>query len=462
MNYMMIWGRALLLAGVSIPLAACTNTAHEAYKDAKVQIGYQKAGFEPRRDAEALLAFAAVNATTTKDIIRHNREYAKYELDRRKYQKAYSAYERAALAGDNSSARKLVKGHYDGLYQPTNVVLVARDVYLPLTADKSDINTRLLLAKLLDIGEISGREFKTSSEWLREAGERGSSRAFRELAERAEKADDVAQASDLYARSETTSKAERALRQARSHYLGQEGRPNVKLGHAWMELARKLDRKRAAQLAARIHRTTSGQRDGAYLTDVAAAAGVNVLGQGQLLQAYNAAKTDEERGKIIAPLRAAAGKGDANASYTLAMLFINTGDKSGETADLLAKAYAGGRAEALDQIIAQVLRAEAGQKSADELYSTVEKAAEKGNVDAARALSSIYRIGGFKPADKLASRKWLRLAADSGDVKSQYELGVDLYENGGDGQSKELALKYLKMAAQQGDAFAQSYLSSTN
>ncbi|TCU14761.1 Sel1 repeat-containing protein [Rhizobium sullae] len=460
MKKMMSLSKALMVGTMVISAAACTSSPEFAYDDAKAQIGYEKAGFKSRRDPEPLLAYAAQHAKAEDEVIRYNRAYANLVRDRGKSHEAYTAFERAALAGDASSGRRLVKGHLDGVYRPANVPMIAQSVYLPLTADKSDVNTRLLLAQLLERGEIGGGEFRTADAWLNEAASAGSTKAFRELAERAEKSGNVALASDYYYGADKTSKADRALRQARVQYLGLESGSNPKLGHAWLELARKLDKQGAGQLAARVYRATSGGRDGSYLISVATSAGVNVLSREQLLEAYRSAKTDLDRAKILEPLKAAARNNDPNASYELAAIYIGMRGDPSEINGLLVKAYSKGKPEALDLMISQLMRAEAGRQAADILFDGVVEAAQKGNVEAARSLSSLYRIGGFKPADRTESLKWLQRAADAGDAKSQYELGVDLYENGGNPQSKQMALQYLNEAAGQGDPFALTYLKS--
>jgi TPR repeat protein len=108
------------------------------------------------------------------------------------------------------------------------------------------------------------------------------------------------------------------------------------------------------------------------------------------------------------------------------------------------------------------MQAERGQGYAEPLFNVAKKAAAKGNVEAARALSSLYSIGGYKSADEDERLKWLQEAADAGDAKSQYEFGVYLYENGKTERSKELASQYLIKASKRGDAFAVSYVKSKN
>ena len=55
----------------------------------------------------------------------------------------------------------------------------------------------------------------------------------------------------------------------------------------------------------------------------------------------------------------------------------------------------------------------------------------------------------------LEAAKWYRLAAEQGDARGQYKLGV-MYDNG-EGLAKDVgeALKWYRLAAEQGDACAQ-------
>lgn len=456
------YSQAVVVAALMLPLASCNTSSGAAYRDAKVQIAQEKAGFAARRDPEALLAQAALTAKSNDDIIRYNRTYATFLLDNGKSAKAYAAFERAALAGDPSSGRRLVKGHNDGIYRPSNLTTVARKVYVPLTADTSEVGARVLLAKLIDDGELSAGQFGSSEKWLNEAAKAGGTSALRQLAERAEKQGNLKLALDYYIKADKTSRAERALRQARANYLGQDGPVNVKRAHAWMEIARKLDRQGAAQLAARIYRQTTGGRDGIYLSSVASAGGVSVISQSELVSAYKAAKTDAERRNLVEPLKMAAANGNAEAALSLAQLYIGVGADPTDASGLLVKAYNRGKSEALAPILALLMQAERGQGYAEPLFSVAKKAAAKGNVEAARALSSLYSIGGYKSADEDERLKWLQEAADAGDAKSQYEFGVYLYENGKTERSKELASQYLIKASKRGDAFAVSYVKSKN
>ncbi|CTQ56363.1 Sel1 repeat [Roseibium album] len=449
----------LILGGLGVLLAACQNSPDSAYREAKISIAHSKAGVNTPNDPEKLLMISAKGATSKSDIQKYNREYGKYLLEKGKRRQAYQAFETAALAGDSSSQNRLVQGHLNGHYRPSNLNKVARDVYLPAANSGSSVSANMLMAELVGKGRVRGSQFKSESYWLQRAAKKGSTSASRDLAEKAERSGNVKLAASYYAKSDRISRSERALRQARIYYLGQGVKQNTKVAHAWMERARRFDKKGAGELAARVYRSTGGGKDGAYLQSVASAAGVtSSLSSGRIVRDYRAAKTDAERRMIIKPLEKSADQGSADAALVVANLYIRTGGSDAKIAKYLLKAYSGGKTEALDLMITRLQRASPGSSEANSLYKAVASVASKGNVKAARALSSIYSIGGVKQASVSESRKWLRKAADSGDTKSQYEFGVDLFENGNGGSDKNLAVKYLTMAANKGNPFASSYL----
>ena len=67
----------------------------------------------------------------------------------------------------------------------------------------------------------------------------------------------------------------------------------------------------------------------------------------------------------------------------------------------------------------------------------------------------MYGKGQGVPQDDKEAVKWYRLAAEQGDAKAQNNLGVS-YDNGqGVPQDYKEALKWTKLAAEQGHARAQ-------
>ena len=78
-----------------------------------------------------------------------------------------------------------------------------------------------------------------------------------------------------------------------------------------------------------------------------------------------------------------------------------------------------------------------------------------GHAEAQHYLGFMYDFGlGVKENDKEAV-KWYRMAAEQGNAKSQYSLGI-AYEQG-NGVTRDLneALKYYRLAAEQGEVAAQ-------
>jgi TPR repeat protein len=63
-----------------------------------------------------------------------------------------------------------------------------------------------------------------------------------------------------------------------------------------------------------------------------------------------------------------------------------------------------------------------------EAASWYRRAAEAGNVAAARALSSFYMTGAGVPRDQEEVARWLRVAAEAGDQNSQVDLAHQLLE----------------------------------
>ena len=80
------------------------------------------------------------------------------------------------------------------------------------------------------------------------------------------------------------------------------------------------------------------------------------------------------------------------------------------------------------------------------------------NLDAQYNLGLMYDNGEGVPQDYAEAVKWYRLAAEQGHAKAQYNLGL-MYDNGeGVPQDYAEAVKWYRLAAEQGDAAAQTNL----
>ena len=82
-----------------------------------------------------------------------------------------------------------------------------------------------------------------------------------------------------------------------------------------------------------------------------------------------------------------------------------------------------------------------------------QKAAYQGNADAQAELGRLYAIGEGVPKDNMRAKQLLQMAAEKGSARAQLSLGVLLIELG----DEKSGAKWVLSAAQQGEAFAQTY-----
>lgn len=82
-----------------------------------------------------------------------------------------------------------------------------------------------------------------------------------------------------------------------------------------------------------------------------------------------------------------------------------------------------------------------------------QKAAYQGNADAQAELGRLYAIGEGVPKDNVRAKQLLQMAAEKGNARAQLSLGVLLIDHG----DEKSGAKWVLSAAQQGEAFAQTY-----
>ncbi len=454
---------------VSVSLVSCMSSSPEmAYRDAKVQISIKKAGFTNHRDPSKLLQFASDNANGQLEEQRYSRALGSYLGDHGKQRQALVAFEKAAMAGDVNSAKKVARAHYDGVYLPADVMGIAQTGYIAAAEQGKSVDSMLLLARLVGNGQVHGQEFKTGGYWLEKAANNGSGKALKELARVAEKSGNIQRAAAYFQRLNKKPLVDVAMHQVRQYYGDLTSAGSLVIGHAWLAYARKLDAKGAGQLASKYYRKYDGKVDGAYLQQVAAAVGVSIvqggksggLGKSKISEAYFNAKSDKERFNVLAPLRRAANGGDAKASLTLALVLVETGGNTAESTHLMLDSYKKGNADALPKIIKLAQITDASDVKAGDVIAALRTAGDKGNISAQTALSSIYSVGGIVPADAVESNVWLARAADAGDHDSQFKLGVILWGNAAVDEQKVTARAYLKKASDAGNEAAKTYLES--
>ncbi len=89
---------------------------------------------------------------------------------------------------------------------------------------------------------------------------------------------------------------------------------------------------------------------------------------------------------------------------------------------------------------------------------SLKKAAEQGDVRAQFNLGLVYSFGDGVPQDYKESVRWYRKAAEQGDANAQVHLG-SAYSNGrGVLQDYKESVKWYRKAAEQGDAYAHLHL----
>ena len=94
-----------------------------------------------------------------------------------------------------------------------------------------------------------------------------------------------------------------------------------------------------------------------------------------------------------------------------------------------------------------------------ELQELLRLATEEGNAEAQTQLGKVYYFGKGVPEDYKEAVKWYRLAADQGDSEAQFSLGfMYLFGQGGLRENTGRALHLWRLSAQQGNARAQTAL----
>ena len=94
---------------------------------------------------------------------------------------------------------------------------------------------------------------------------------------------------------------------------------------------------------------------------------------------------------------------------------------------------------------------------ADE-WETIKKAAEQGDAKSQFYLGIMYNHGRGVPEDDIEAMRWFQMAAAQGDTKAMFNVGMMYAEGGGAPKDDAEAVRWFRMAAEQGDAEAQGIL----
>jgi TPR repeat protein len=449
-------------------LARCAQPAAMAYKQGVVTQKFVDIGQKTNEDPVDLFTCAAEKETDPKLKAKYYNTLANRLEKRGQMQSAYAAYEKAALAGHASAGNKVLKAHRNGLYRPRALAQIARSVYLPRARGKNGTGAARLLAKLLDSGQIKGADFRASASWpQRKGGEKSKTAvkrsSIKRMAEEKSRRGQIREAAALFRLVDKRPPNLRALREAKSFWLGKGRRKNTRLGIAWLSYASGLSPKKSARLAKRFYRSTNGAVYVKELTRIAAAGGITNLqigsgGSKALLAAYMRAKSDAEKLKVLASLILQSKSGNGTADFALArILEADGGFSMYRPADYYVSALDKGNLNALANITSLVAVLDPVDPRAQHILGIFARLATAGNRDVQKTLGLLYIVGGPVAVDPAKGMEWLRLASDKGDVEAKYRLGVLLVQNKPDSADFEAGKTYLQSAAAAGNLAAKAY-----
>ena len=149
----------------------------------------------------------------------------------------------------------------------------------------------------------------------------------------------------------------------------------------------------------------------------------------------------------IAPLKEAAGRGDAVSAYALGALQafgVGTPVDAAAARRLLASAHAKGHASACRTLAWMLEAGRGGDADVEAAAATYRSCAERGNTAAMRALG---RLGYGALAEKISRDEaagWFRRAAERGDAEGAYWIGNVLLYGSGVPADRERAVAWLE------------------
>jgi hypothetical protein len=125
--------------------------------------------------------------------------------------------------------------------------------------------------------------------------------------------------------------------------------------------------------------------------------------------------------------RRAAAQGDAEAQYSLAVLYTNGLGVPRDVAGALAwyrRSAAQGYARAQNNLAWFYANGQGVKRDLTRAAAWYRQAAEQGNAKAELSLGLLYRDGAGVPRDELRARQWLRRAAAQGDAQARHALAA--------------------------------------
>lgn len=373
---------------------------------------------------------------------------------------AMRATEAAAIEGDLDSALKVLAASKAGRYKLHYFDKIV-DAALLSHAKAGGVGAALLLADLLASGRIDGGQYGSATYWLEKAADAGSNTALRRLARAAEYRGEINLAANYYARADQTlSRLDRALKEAKDIYLGNDTKRSVSVAFAWLAYASRLSLDETGKAAAKLYRKAINEDDRTKLLAMAKAAGIEPESGGGFTAQLAAATTDEQRAKILAAMKAAADSGSPEAAADYWRALKDTGGSIDAAVPYLLIAVGGGNPTAIEDTSEFLARTGPDDAKVASMLGALEQSAASNNVEALKALGSLYAIGGPVIADPTRSTDYYRRAADAGDVDSQLRIGLYFAQQDGAPDTLTLARHYLSAAADKGSASAKAYLAT--
>ncbi len=453
-----------ICTSTSAVFAGCAQPAKMAYSQAVTTQKFIDIGQKTNQDPIDLFRCAAEKETDPALKGKYYNGLASAFEKRGKTEAALMAYEQAALSGNQSAGSKVFKAQESGAYKPRAMVLIAQVIYVPKALTKNGSRFALLLAKLVDSGQLKGPEFKTSSYWMQKAARGGSKSAIRSMAETASIRGDIKNAAAYFRMVDKKPANIRALREARNYFLGKGSQKNPRVGMAWLAYGSTLSPVPSAKLAARFFRLTKGVVYSDELKRIAAAGGIPNLqigsgGNAIIMAAYAAAKTDAEKTKVLASLFALSKSGNGTADFSLARILETDGGFANFTpAEFYISALEKNNIIALPKVGSLLAVLDPSDLRVKRVVGVLSRTAQSGNHEAQKILGVLYIVGGPVKIDYAKGTGWLKQASDAGDVEAKYRLGVLLVLNNRDGADLNIGTKYLQSAAAAGNKAAKKFV----
>ncbi len=390
------------------------------------------------KDATANFERAAELARDTRVETKARRALAGNLAKRGQNSAALLQQEKLVVLGDRDALKQIGDAISKRGYRPSDPAALASA--LELSAKGGSVTASVALGDLLRQANVPSGAIRQQDPqfWYASAAEKGSTAARRRLVDIAATKGDEKTVSQLASLDTGKPATDTYKRLAKSFDAGTDGFPrDIRKADRYWQLA-------GGRPAPKIKKAKAEPKP---KDEIKVA-----------IKALPKAKSQAERKQIIAFLDNAANRGDARAAYALARYFTPKGARPGAQAlKYYSIAAANGEKKAVDEVVSGTVLPNAGNELSSSMVSSLEKAAAKGNAEAAFGLAQMYLNGTAVTADTTKSTKWLRRAAELGSAEAQFRLGVMLAQK----EDTKIAAEgkdWLNRAARNGNKSAKAYL----